>query len=90
LSKRVIVKKVFVEVSGYKKFAIIRNLNDAYREMFEEPSWWNENGEPTWSEYMLYEREKYSEYPMLLKYKYFADKENDEEVERRLNYRKTE
>ena len=30
---------------------------------------------------------KNSDYPMMLAYKYFNDKENDEEVERRMNYR---
>ena len=32
------------------------------------------------------DRAKDSDYPMILGYKYFADKENDEEVERRMNY----
>lgn len=35
---------------------------------------------------MLYPRAKDSDYPMMLAYKYFNDKENDEEVERRMEY----
>ena len=35
---------------------------------------------------MLYPRVKDSNYPMMLAYKYFNDKENDEEVERRMKY----
>ena len=37
---------------------------------------------------MLYSRAKDSNYPMMLAYKYFNDKENDEEVERRMKYEK--
>ena len=37
---------------------------------------------------MMYDRAKNSDYPMLLAYKYFNDKENDKEVERRMEYRR--
>ena len=56
--------------------------------LFENPSWCNDTGEPNWCEFMMYDRAKNSDYPMLLAYKYFNDKENDEEVERRMNYEK--
>ena len=36
---------------------------------------------------MMWDRVKNSNYPMTLAYKYFNDEENDEEVERRMNYR---
>lgn len=42
--------------------------------------------EPNWTEYLMYNTAKRSVYPMLLKYKYFNDPENDAEVERRMKY----
>ena len=97
LGKRVDIEDVLVEVKGYDKSTIIRNTNIqrkkySYRKvfdgLFEDPSWCNDTGEPNWCEFMMYDRAKNSDYPMLLAYKYFNDKENDEEVERRMNYGK--
>ena len=95
LGKRVDIEDVLVEVKGYDKSTIIRNTyiqrkKYSYRKvfdgLFEDPSWCNDTGEPNWCEYLLWDRAKNSDYPMLLAYKYFADEENDEEVERRMNY----
>ena len=95
LGKRVDVEDVLVEVNGYDKSTIIRNTyiqrkKYSYRKvfdgLFEDPSWCNDTGEPNWCEFMMWDRAKSSDYPMLLAYKYFADKENDEEVERRMEY----
>ena len=95
LGKRVDVEDVLVEVKGYDKSTIIRNTNIqrkkySYRKvfdsLFESPSWCNDTGEPNWCEYLLWDRAKNSNYPMLLGYKYFADEENDKEVERRMKY----
>lgn len=97
LAKRVDVEDVLVEVKGYDKSTLIRNTNiqnkkyswhTVFGEMFEDPSWCNDDelGEPNWCEFMMWDRAKNSEYPMLLGYKYFADKENDEEVERRIRH----
>lgn len=97
LAKRVRVEDVLVEVKGYDKSTIIRNTNiqrekylyqTVFGEMFEDPSWCSDDefGEPNWCEYLLWNRAKNSNYPMLLGYKYFADKENDEEVKRRIRY----
>ena len=97
LGKRVSIEDVLVEVKGYDKSTVIKNTNiqrkkysyrKVFDEMFEDPSWCNDTGEPNWCEFMMYDRAKNSDYPMLLAYKYFADKENDEEVERRMNYGK--
>ena len=97
LGKRVNIEDVLVEVKGYDKSTIIRNTyiqsrKYSYRKvfdgLFENPSWCNDTGEPNWCEFMMYDRAKNSDYPMLLAYKYFNDKENDKEVERRLNYGK--
>lgn len=100
LAKRVRIKNVCVEVKGYEKSALIKDnfvgrkkysWHKNFEEMFEEVSWANdyeEFSEPNWCEYLLWDSAKNSRYPMLLRYKYFADKENDEEVERRMTYRR--
>ena len=95
LGKRVGIEDVLVEVKGYDKSTIIRNTNiqkekylwkKSFSQLFEDPTWCNDTGEPNWCEFMMYDRAKKSDYPMLLAYKYFNDKENDEEVERRMKY----
>ena len=60
----------------------------SYGQMNEEPTWSknNKDGEPNWCEAFMWERAKNSGMPMMLEYKYFNNKENDEEVERRLEY----
>ena len=97
LGKRVDIEDVLVEVKGYGKSTIIRNTNiqkekyswkKSFSQLFEDPTWCNDTGEPNWCEFMMYDRAKNSDYPMLLAYKYFNDKENDEEVERRMEYLK--
>lgn len=101
LAKRVDVSDVLVEVKGCNqsafKSALIRNdeldseksCKTTYGQMFEYPTWNNKDGEVNWCEYLLWNREKYSSYPMMLTYKYFEDKENDEEVERRMKYERS-
>lgn len=86
LAKRVSVEDVLVEISAYEQSLIVRNKNDIYGKMFEYPSWCNDTGEPTWCEYLMWNRAKNSDYPMILGYKYFDDEENDKEVVRRLQY----
>lgn len=85
LSKRVMVKSVLVKVSGYDKSVIIQNENDIYTNMFEPPTYslLNKDGEPTWCEFLLYDKAIGSELPMLLEYKYYNNAENDKEIERR-------
>lgn len=97
LAKRIGVEDVLVEVTDYEKSTLIRNTKiqrdkyswqKSFDQLYEEPSWCNGDGELNWCEYLLYDKAKNSDYPMLLAYKYFADKENDEEVERRMKYQK--
>ena len=86
LSKRVDVNDVLVEVSDdIGQSYIFRNQNDVFGEMFEWPSWCDK-GESNWCEFMMWNRAKDSDYPMMLAYKYFDDPENDAEVERRIKY----
>ena len=95
LGKRVMIENILVKISGYDKFTIIKDYcvkNEKYswqnifNNSFENPSWMNDDGEVNWCEYMLYPRAKDSDYPMMLAYKYFNDKENDKEVEKRMKY----
>ena len=89
------IEDILVEVKGYGKSTLIRNTNvqskkhswrKVFDGLFEDPSWCNKNGEPNWCEYLMWDRAKNSSYPMMLGYKYFADEENDREVERRIKY----
>lgn len=90
LSKRVWVKDVLVRINCYNKQYTINesdSFDSPYSYMHEEYSWSKDSdGEPNWCEHLMWERAKNSEYPMLLAYKYFADEENDAEVERRMKY----
>ena len=98
LGKRVDIEDVLVEVKeGCGKSTIIRNTNvqnnkyswkRVFDGLFEDPSWYDENNEPNWCEFMMWDRAKNSGYPMMLEYKYYADEENDKEVERRLKYKR--
>lgn len=96
LGKRISIEDVLVEVKGYNKSSIIKNKyicskkyswKMTFGALFEYPSWYKDSdGEPNWCEYLLWNRAKDSDYPMLLAYKYFNDEDNDEEVERRMRY----
>ncbi len=97
LAKRVNVEDVLVKVSGYKKSIIIQNprlkrkksWETVYGQMNEKPTWSyddEEIHEPNWCEYLLWDKAKNSDYPMMLEYKYFNNKENDKEVKRRISY----
>lgn len=101
LAKRVCVEDVLVEIKGWDgvdwkspdyaydnarwRTEVIRDPNDAYWRMFEDPSWMADNisGEPAWYEYLMWESAKDSSYPLLLAYKYYNDEDVDKEVERR-------
>ena len=97
LGKRVMIENILVKISGYDKFTIIKDYcvknekyswQNVFNNLFENPSWMNDDGEVNWCEYMLYPRAKDSDYPMMLAYKYFNDKENDKEVEKRMKYKR--
>lgn len=99
LGKRINIEDVLVEIKEYGKSTIIKNRNvqcskHSYKKvfdgLFESPSWCNEDNEPNWCEFMMWDRAKNSSYPMALQYKYYNDEENDKEVERRLRYERGE
>ena len=95
LGKRVMIDNILVKIGGYDKVTVIKDYcvqNEKYSyqnvflNLFEGTSWARDDGEVNWCEYMLYPRAKKSDYPMMLAYKYFNDKENDKEIERRMEY----
>ena len=94
LGKRVMVEGILVEVQDYYNNTIIKDDSNSFRNpfgaLFEEPSWCSKDGEPTWAEYLMWDSAKNSRFPMKLEYKYYADEENDREVERRMKYQKRE
>lgn len=97
LCKRVMCEDILVEIKGYDKSTVIKDRNiqnkayswkSVFDGLFENPSWCRDGKEPNWTEYLMWDRAKDSDYPMMLAYKYFGDEENDKEVERRMNWRK--
>jgi hypothetical protein len=91
LSKRILVCDVLVRVNGYEE-SYIFDKYEPYCDMWEKPSWYREKNnkeeyhEPNWCEYLMWDHAKGLEFPMMLEYKYYNNKENDDEVERRMNY----
>ena len=57
LAKRIYVEDVLVEIKGYDKKILIRNTNDVYEKMLEDPSWSNEKSE-NWCEYLMWDNEE--------------------------------
>lgn len=93
LAKRVFIEDILVEVTGQNKSSLIHGDSDRYRDMWENPSWYDDEdatGESNWCEYLMWERARNYDYPMKLAYKYFNDPENDAEVERRMEYERGE
>lgn len=92
LAKRVWVEDVMVEVKAYEEVSLIRNTNGIYTKMFEDPTWCNDDeySEPNWCEYLMWDRARKYDYPMMLAYKYIDDPENNQEVERRIDYMRKE
>lgn len=88
LSKRLKVNNVTVSIRDYDREEIITNRNQCYTNMYQDPAYFDPDSEPNWCEFMLWDRAKDSQLPMLLQYKYYKDEENDKEVERRKKYYK--
>ncbi len=87
LSKRIEVCGLLLSVSDYSKRIILSDY-EPFLKMFECPSWCNEHHEPAWWEFMIWDKMKDSQYPMILGYKYFDDPENNAEVMRRMVFQR--
>ena len=87
LAKRVSVQSVFVKIYDFDKSTLIQDDHGHYMDLFEYPSGshGNKTDEPAWYEYLLWKPITNGDYPSILAYKYFDDKENDEQVEAWLN-----
>jgi len=89
LSKRVMVCSVNIELAADdRKEPYYIQYSDAgkrnpYFEMFEDPSWSEDNSEPAWYEYLMWEREPSGFMPLQHVYKYYRDDDIDEEMKRR-------
>ena len=92
LAKRVDVIEVNVTIEADDRrepyFIHEISCNNPYSEMFEEPSWVEKSeGEPTWCEYLMWERDPYTGLPFDHVYKYVESSSVDAEMERRRNWR---
>lgn len=92
LSKRVYVDYILVDINDYCNHRII-HYPDGLHDLFETPTWANEKKniedvEPNWCEYLMWDRDNYSMLPVEYIYKYYNDKEVDEEMIRRLRFNK--
>lgn len=88
LSKRVSVRSVLVKINDYEKSKLIQDKYGYYWNLFEYPygSNGNKTGEPAWYEYLLWQPMNNNRmYPKILGYKYYADEENDKQVQAWLN-----
>jgi len=77
LAKRLNVYSVVVKIWGYGKSLVISDATP-FDEMFE----WRD-GEKGWTDYLFWERDPRSDWPVLLADKYFGDEHIDEELKRR-------
>lgn len=92
LAKRVRVQDVLIRIADtYKnKRKVIDEFeldNNPYYNMWESPSWHNEES-MNWCEYLMWEQGINTNMPMKLEYKYYKNEENDKEVKKRLHRKK--
>lgn len=92
LGKRVRVRDVLIRIADtYKnKRKVIDEFeldNNPYYNMWESPSWHNEES-MNWCEYLMWEQGINTNMPMKLEYKYYKNEENDKEVKKRLHRKK--
>lgn len=82
LAKRVNIENILISIKDYNKEFIFNN-SKPYNDMYECPSWVDEDKEPAWWEYLMWQKGANTDFPMDLEYKYYANTENDAEYERR-------
>ena len=88
LGKRVLVRDVLIRIADtYKnKRKVIDEFeldNNPYYNMWESPSWHNEES-MNWCEYLMWEQGINTNMPMKLEYKYYKNEENDKEVKKKI------
>lgn len=88
LAKRVMIETVLVKINDCSKQTLIQDNHEYYCNLYEYPanSYGNKTSEPAWYEYLLWQPMNHNRmYPKILGYKYYADEENDKQVEAWLN-----
>ena len=81
LAKRVMIETVLVKINDFSKQTLIQDNHEYYCN-----SYGNKTSEPAWYEYLLWQPMNNNRmYPKILGYKYYADEENDKQVEAWLN-----
>ena len=86
LSKRLTVSDILVRLTDGNGNLLIDERNGAFHDMFELPSWVKRSNESNWCEYLMWDSEYQTMYPAVLAYRYYADPEIDEEIERRREF----
>lgn len=89
LAKRCLVCDMSVCISADcgKSINLIYGYDNPYHGMFEWSSWGNDDEEPAWYEYLMWEPDTKSCLPLNHVYKYFKDDDVDAEMERRIKWR---
>ena len=77
-SKRVVVDDILIKIKGYNEELIINDYKP-FSEMYEEPSWCNNTGEPAWWEHLLWKPYERTGLPLSLLVKYYYDEYADKE-----------
>ncbi len=96
LAKRVKVDTALVDISGcnenWEEANLLIREDSRFFDMFECPSWSiaAEPNDVAWCEYLMWDPVKDSQYPLALAYKYYNDKDVDEEFEHRIKYSRGE
>lgn len=89
LGKRVWVRDVLVRVWGYGDERMVIDNAEGFSNLRENASWFKTNEQPresNWTEYLMWERDPKSWWPMKLVHKYYNDPDIDTEIERRENW----
>lgn len=86
LAKRILVESVLVRIDGEDKTIVLNDsegVDSPYWNMYEFPSWANEDHEPAWWEHLMWKRWGNTPLPLTHVVKYYTDPEADAEYEKR-------
>lgn len=86
LAERLRVKDILVKLKDYDKEYIFKDYKP-YFEMYEEPSWSNENGNIAWWEYLMWDSSPNYALPLKLSAKYAEDEDDADRQEFIRRYR---
>lgn len=93
LCKRIDVEDILVQIKGHNHSEIITNsylihpkhsYNTRFGQMYENPSWCNDTGEPAWWEYLMWDRYGDSSLPLQHVVKYYNCPDADAEWNKKM------